>query len=48
MANLRQRLPPVTGLVVFEAAARHLNFTRAAAELKVTQAAVSRQVQGLE
>ena len=48
MANLRQRLPPVTGLVVFEAAARHLNFTRAAAELKITQAAVSRQVQALE
>ncbi len=48
MASLRSRLPPPNSLVVFEAAARHLNFTRAAAELSVTQAAVSRQVQILE
>ena len=48
MTGLRNRLPPANGLVVFEAAARHLNFTRAAAELSVTQAAVSRQIQGLE
>lgn len=48
MAHLRSRLPPVNALVVFEAAARHLNFTRAAAELAVTQAAVSRQILGLE
>lgn len=48
MTSLRSRLPPANGLVVFEAAARHLNFTRAAAELSVTQAAVSRQIQGLE
>jgi len=48
MNGLRDRLPPANGLVVFEAAARHLNFTRAAAELSVTQAAVSRQIQGLE
>jgi LysR family glycine cleavage system transcriptional activator len=34
--------------VAFEAAARHLNFTRAARELGVTQAAVSRQIKGLE
>lgn len=32
----------------FEAAARHLSFTRAAAELFVTQSAVSRQIQALE
>jgi len=38
----------VNALVVFEAAARHLNFTRAAKELNVTQAAVSRQIQNLE
>ncbi|GAB4370977.1 MAG: transcriptional regulator GcvA [Kiloniellaceae bacterium] len=48
MAILRSRLPPANSLVTFEAAARHLNFTRAAAELNVTQAAVSRQVQLLE
>lgn len=34
--------------MVFEAAARHLNFTTAARELKVTQAAVSQQVRTLE
>lgn len=48
MAGLRGKLPPAHSLVVFEAAARHLNFTRAAAELNVTQAAVSRQIQVLE
>ena len=48
MAILRGRLPPANSLVTFEAAARHLNFTRAAAELTVTQAAVSRLVQLLE
>lgn len=32
----------------FEAAARHLNFTQAAAELFVTQSAVSRQIKTLE
>ncbi len=48
MLGLRAKLPPANSLVVFEAAARHLNFTRAAHELNVTQAAVSRQVQILE
>ncbi len=48
MEGLRFKLPPPNGLVVFEAAARHLNFTRAARELRVTQAAVSRQISGLE
>ncbi|MBI2960700.1 MAG: LysR family transcriptional regulator, partial [Betaproteobacteria bacterium] len=32
----------------FESAARHLSFTRAGAELFLTQSAVSRQVQTLE
>ena len=41
-------LPPLHSLVVFEAAARHLNFTRTAEELFVTQGAVSRQVRLLE
>ena len=41
-------LPPLTALRAFEAAARHLSFTRAAAELCVTQTAVSHQVKLLE
>lgn len=48
MQSFRQGLPSADALVVFEAAARHLSFTRAAGELSVTQAAVSRRVQGLE
>ena len=43
-----RRLPPLNALRVFEAAARHLSFTRAAEELNVTQAAVSHQIKGLE
>ena len=41
-------LPSLLALEAFEASARHRSFTRAAAELHVTQGAVSRQVQGLE
>jgi LysR family glycine cleavage system transcriptional activator len=43
-----RRLPPLTAVRVFEAAARHENFTRAAGELGMTQAAVSYQVKLLE
>ncbi|WP_240796824.1 LysR family transcriptional regulator [Terasakiella sp. SH-1] len=43
-----RKLPPLNALRAFEAAARHLSFTRAADELFVTQAAVSHQVKGLE
>lgn len=39
---------PVRGLQVFEAAARHLSFTRAADALGITQSAVSRQMGDLE
>lgn len=39
---------PLNGLRAFEAAARHLSFTRAAAEMNVTQAAISHQVKALE
>ena len=39
---------PLNALRAFEAAARHLSFTRAAEELCVTQAAISHQVKGLE
>src|SRR5215475_9068165 len=48
MNRLRRLLPPVSSLVVFEAAGRLNNFTAAAQELNVTQAAVSRQILGLE
>ncbi|MBX3564296.1 MAG: transcriptional regulator GcvA [Sphingomonas sp.] len=43
-----RRLPPLSAVRVFEAAARHGNFTRAAEELGMTQAAVSYQVKLLE
>ena len=43
-----RRLPPLNSIRAFEAAARHLSFTRAAEELFVTQAAVSHQVKTLE
>lgn len=46
--NPRRLTPSMSLLVAFEAAARHLSFTRAAAELSLTQSAVSRQVQALE
>jgi len=45
---MAQNLPPLSALRVFEAAARHLNFTRAAAELGMSQAAVSYQIKLLE
>jgi LysR family glycine cleavage system transcriptional activator len=41
-------LPSLTGLRTFEAAARHMSFTLAAAELNVTQTAISHQIRRLE
>jgi LysR family glycine cleavage system transcriptional activator len=43
-----RRLPPLNALPSFEAAARHLSFSRAADELHVTHGAVSRAVRNLE
>jgi LysR family glycine cleavage system transcriptional activator len=45
---MSRRLPPLNALRAFEAAARHLSFTRAAAELHVTQTAISHQIRALE
>ncbi len=42
------RLPPLASLRAFEAAARHLSFTRAAEDLSVTPGAISQQVKQLE
>jgi DNA-binding transcriptional LysR family regulator len=42
------RLPPLDRLAAFDAAARHLSFTQAAAERFVTQSAISRQIAALE
>jgi len=41
-------LPPLNPLLAFEAASRHLNFTKAARELNVTQGAISHQIAVLE
>ena len=45
---MRDDLPPLETLRAFDAAARHLSFTRAGEELHVTQSAVSKQVIALE
>lgn len=48
MDSLHLRLPSLNTITAFEASARLLSFTRAAEELHLSQAAVSRQVQSLE
>src|SRR4051794_20776988 len=45
---IAKRLPGLASLRTFEAAGRHLSFTKAADELHVTPAAVSAQVRSLE
>lgn len=45
---LSERLPPLTALRAFEAAARHMSFAKAAEELYVTPAALSYQIKSLE
>lgn len=46
--RLNRRLPPLNALRAFEASARNASFTRAAAELCVSQGAISRHVALLE
>lgn len=48
MPSLRRSIPSMSALATFESAARLGSFTLAAAELGVTQAAVSRQIKLLE
>lgn len=43
-----RKLPPLTALPAFDAAARHLSFTNAAAELNLTHGAISRAVRNIE
>lgn len=45
---MSDRLPPLTALRAFDAAARHMSFALAAAELNVTPAALSFQIKSLE
>lgn len=45
---MSRKLPPLNAIRAFEAAGRHASFTRAAAELNVTNGAISRQVGILE
>lgn len=45
---MRRKIPNTWALMAFEAAARHESFTKAAAEMALTQSAVCRQIAGLE
>lgn len=48
MSEPKDRLPPLTALKAFEAAARHMSFTKAAEELDVTPGAISQQIRIME
>ncbi len=48
MTDVFRSLPPLNALVAFEAAFRHQSFTRAADELALSQASVSRRIRELE
>ena len=48
MHNYRQQLPNLASLITFDAVARHESFTEAAAELSLTQPAVSQRIKLLE
>ena len=45
---MRRKIPSTQAMAVFESAARHQSFTKAADEMAVTQSAVCRQIGGLE
>jgi LysR family transcriptional regulator, glycine cleavage system transcriptional activator len=45
---MSRKFPPLSALPCFEAAARHLSFSRAAEELNVTPGAISRAIKHLE
>jgi len=45
---MAERLPPLIAVRYFEAASRHLSFTKAAQELHVTHSAISHQIKALE
>ncbi|HEX5393744.1 MAG TPA: transcriptional regulator GcvA [Rhodocyclaceae bacterium] len=45
---MRRRIPSIESLLAFEVAARHLNFTRAADALSLTQSAICKQIAALE
>ncbi len=44
----RRSIPQISGLIAFEATARHLSFSRAAEELSLSQGAVTKRVRKLE
>src|SRR5204862_1321005 len=48
MPKSQSKLPSLDLLPAFDAAARHLSFTKAAAERFLTQSAISRQIKALE
>jgi LysR family glycine cleavage system transcriptional activator len=45
---MNNHMPPLSALRAFEAAARHMSFSKAAEELFVTPAAISHQIHALE
>ena len=45
---MKRKIPSTVALALFEAAARHQSFARAADEMCVTESAVSRQISALE
>jgi len=48
MISRLKQIPSPNSLIMFEASARHLSFTRAAVELNLSQAAISKQIANLE